>query len=201
MPPRYHLALVAAAASAEEEDSDRRFGGLVVSGNENIDDEAFWPLAEAHYGEPLTDEVLARLVGEIAQLAKESGFLFAESELVNDGSLGGIIEVFLDEGRIDAIRIDGYQNAKAMQILRPLIGQPAVADKLESRLLLVSELPAVRYRDVRLERESDRSVLVVRLDRRDHRGRMEVDNYGSSSFGPIRAKLSYDLRGLIDSVE
>lgn len=184
------------AASAVQ--TQRHIGAVLVNGTRRIDAAIFHPLAESYFGKPLSEEWLARLTGEIADAAKKQGFPFARTTLINDGQIGGIIEIRVDEGRIDAVRIDGYQNSRARKLLDTLAGGNATQHDVERQIGLVKDLPAVRFRGARLEQEGERSVLVVRLAKRENHVRIEADNYGSDTYGPIRARAAYTGRAVFD---
>ncbi|MEL7218216.1 MAG: POTRA domain-containing protein, partial [Pseudomonadota bacterium] len=93
--------------------SQEQIGAVVITGNEAIDDAQYQTVVEQFFGEPLTEELLNQLTDELAQLAREQGFPYARSSINEDAAALGIIEVAIDEGRIDAIEIEGVANAEA----------------------------------------------------------------------------------------
>ncbi len=181
------------------EDNSDQIGAVVIRGNEAIEDARYQAIIEQFFGEPLTDEVLEQLTDELAQLAREAGFPYARTTIDEQAAALGIVQVAIDEGRIDAIEIEGAKNAQARHMLDSLTGRPASRHDLESTLLLVSDIPGVILRGARLKRENGQSVLVVRLDRRDHQARLAADNYGTETFGPIRVNATSRLFGLLTS--
>lgn len=189
---------VAAPASAGPT-PQRQIGAVIVSSSQRIDSSIFHPVTESYFGKVLSEETLARLTGEIADAAREQGHRFARTALVNDGEIGGIIEIRVDEGRVDAVRIEGYENARARQMLEKLVGGSAAGPEFERQIALVRDLPAVSFRGARLEDQGDRSVLVVRLERREDYIRIEADNYGSETYGPIRARAALRGRAVFDA--
>ncbi|MEL6530079.1 MAG: ShlB/FhaC/HecB family hemolysin secretion/activation protein [Pseudomonadota bacterium] len=179
--------------------SQEQIGAVVITGNEAIDDAQYQTVVEQFFGEPLTEELLNQLTDELAQLAREQGFPYARSSINEDAAALGIIEVAIDEGRIDAIEIEGVANAEARRMLNGLIGKPARKHDLESTLLRVSDIPGVRLRGARLKRESGNSILVVNLDKRDNQARVAADNYGTEAFGPVRVNATTRIFGLLTS--
>lgn len=177
----------------------QQIGAVVIRGNEAIEDAQYQAVVEQYFGEPLTDEVLDKLTDELAQLAREAGFPYARTSIDEEAAALGIVEVSIDEGRIDAIEIEGAKNAQALRMLNSLTGQPARRQTLESMLLRVSDIPGITLRGARLKREGDQSILVVRLEQRDNQGRLGADNYGTKTFGPVRVNASTRLFGLLTS--
>ncbi|WP_298463630.1 ShlB/FhaC/HecB family hemolysin secretion/activation protein [uncultured Erythrobacter sp.] len=182
-----------------ESDNTDQIGAVVIRGNEAIEDARYQAVVEQFFGEPLTDEVLDRLTDELAELAREAGYPYARTSIDEDAAAMGIIEVAIDEGRIDGIEIDGVANAQAQAMLNDLIGRPARRNDLESTLLRVSDIPGVILRGAKLNRDDGRSILVVKLGERDNRGRIAADNYGTETFGPIRVNASTRVFGLLAS--
>jgi len=181
------------------DDSSDQIGAVVIRGNEAIEDARYQAVVEQFFGEPLNDEVLEQLTDELAQLAQEAGFPYARTSIDEQAAALGIIAVEVDEGRIDSIEIEGDENAQAMRMLANLSGRPARKQELESTLLRVSDIPGVILRGARLKREGGQSILVVRLRKRDHRGRIAADNYGTESFGPVRVNATTRFFGLLNS--
>jgi len=179
--------------------ASERIGAVVIRGNEAIDDARYQTVVEQFFGEPLTDEVLERLTDELAELAREEGFPYARTSIDEEAAALGIIEVAIDEGRIDTIEIEGTENAQALRMLENLSGRPARRQDLESILLRVSDIPGVILRGARLKRENGQSILVVRLGKRDHQARLAADNYGTETFGPIRVNATSRFFGLLTS--
>ncbi|MEL7446188.1 MAG: ShlB/FhaC/HecB family hemolysin secretion/activation protein [Pseudomonadota bacterium] len=176
-----------------------QIGAVLIRGNEGVADERYQEVVEQFFGEPLTDEVLERLSDELAQLAREEGYSYVRTDIDRNANGMGMVEISIDEGRVDAIEIEGYKNAQAERILSRLIGGPVRKQDLESALLLVSDIPAVRLRDAKLQRKGGRGVLVVKLSKRDNLYRVSGDNYGSESFGPYRMRGTAQLRDVLTS--
>jgi len=176
--------------SPRGEDSAEQIGAVIIRGNEAIDGARYQEIVEGFFGQPRTDEVLSELTNELAELARESGYPYVRAELSRDALERGFVQIDLDEGRVDAVEIDGYQNAHALRVLNKLVGGPVRKSQLERSLLLVSDIPAVRLRGAKLRRRDGQSILVVKLSRIGTSGRLDGDNYGTESFGPLRLRLS-----------
>ena len=110
----------------------------------------------------------------------------------------GLLRVEIDEGRIDDIRIEGDAAGAVRPIFDGLpLGAPVRTADLERRLLLAGDLPGVDIDKPRIERIDGRALLVLRASRDPVRGRASVDNWGSSTVGPVRAHLRVDVNGLL----
>ncbi len=176
-------------ASSAQESADQ-IGAVVILGNEAIDDARYQAVVEDFFGEPRSEEVLARLTKEIADLAREEGYQYVRADVLDDANGFGVVQVSVDEGRIDSLEIQGYDNDQARRILSRLIGRPAKKSELEAALLLVTDIPAVALKDAKISRRDGEGVLVVTLEKKGARYRIEADNYGTRSFGPVRAIAS-----------
>ncbi len=169
---------------------ENQIAAIVITGNEAIEEEVFQTALTAFFGEEMTEERLAVLSNEVAQLARDEGYAYVQSEIINDPNGFGIVQVKIDEGIVDAIQIDGYNNSAARRILEGLVGAPIKKTDLERALLLVSDIPAVRLRSANFKRVDGSGVLLVKLSKRDNSINVTSDNYGSQSFGPVRSRAS-----------
>ena len=167
-----------------------QIGAVALRGNEAIADARFQEVVERYFGEPLTEEVLQQLTDELAQLAREEGYPYARTSIDEEAAARGFVAIEIDEGRIDAVTIEGAVNAQAQRMLDSLVGKPVSQSDLESVVLRASDIPGVILRGASIKRDGDLNTLVVRLDKRDAEARLAADNYGTESFGPIRLNAS-----------
>ncbi len=174
---------------AEELQADQ-IGAIVILGNEAIDDARYQAVVEGFFGEERSEEVLAQLTKQIADLAKEEGYAYVKADVLESDNGFGVVQIAVDEGRVDAIEINGYDNAQARRILNRLQGRPVKQSDLEAALLLVTDIPSVRLKDAKISRRDGRAILVVNLEQQKDRYQIQADNYGTRSFGPYRAVAS-----------
>ncbi|TRD11953.1 ShlB/FhaC/HecB family hemolysin secretion/activation protein [Erythrobacter insulae] len=182
-------------------ESGPTISAVLVTGNEAIDELKYQARVEAFFGEQLTDQILEQLSDELAALAKEEGFPYARTTIDRGAAAYGIVQVQVDEGRIDDITIQGFDNVMARRTLDRLIGKAASKRDLESALLMVSDIPSVILRGAKLSRSDGQNTLVVTLDERGAEGRIGIDNYGTDTFGPIRASGSARIANVISSAD
>ena len=175
-------------------------GSILIEGNQALPDSEFVDLIEAYSSRELTQSDLSALADAVALRARDSGYIFATATIPQQ-SLGlGILRVRLDEGRVDAIRIEGADEVAIRRQLAPLVnGKPITAAELERRILLADDISGVRILDSRYEKKDDLGILVVRTRRSHAFASVELRNNGSEPVGPIRARIRMDLNGVISS--
>jgi hemolysin activation/secretion protein len=171
-------------------------GAIRVQGATMLPASAFARAIEAYVGRPLTPNDLQALASDVADIARSAGFGLATAWVPQQRIANGILTVVLDEGRIDEIEIEG--NARMVRrALAPLTsGRPIRTSELERHLLLAGDIAGVDVRSARLVRRGGRSILVVAAVHKRVGTRAYLDNWGSSTIGPVRARLTVDFNGL-----
>jgi hemolysin activation/secretion protein len=174
-------------------------GAVQVDGAVELEPAIFAPAIEPFLGRELGAAELERLAGNIAAAARDAGFGLASAWVPRQDVTSGILRVMVDEGRIDLVETSGAAAPLVQARLARLVtGGPVRTADLERQLLLAEDVPGVRVRGARLEQRDGRNILVVATEFDRSRGRASIDNHGSSALGPVRARLSYELNGLID---
>ncbi|MEP2103112.1 MAG: ShlB/FhaC/HecB family hemolysin secretion/activation protein [Parasphingorhabdus sp.] len=178
-----------------------RIGAIGVVGANALNIAVFSSVVESFIGQEATEEELASLTQQIADIAREEGYIFASAYIPEQSVELGVLEIKLIEGMIDAVRIIGSDNQHLRKILSTLEGKVAHRPEIERRLLLADDIPDIRVRSTKFLQEDGRNILQVTVRERGDRVRVQADNYGSDSFGPVRARLSGDLRGAIHDAD
>ncbi len=186
------------APLSEEAPTNFRIGAIGVVGADALDVEVFSPVVETFIGQEATEEDLASLTQQIADIAREEGYIFASAYIPEQSVQMGVLEIKLIEGMVDAVRIIGSDNQHLLKLLSSLEGKVAHRPEIERRLLLAGDIPDIRVRSTKFLQEDGRNILQVTVRERGDRARIQADNYGSESFGPIRARLSADLKAAIN---
>jgi hemolysin activation/secretion protein len=172
-------------------------GAIRIDGTEALPQAAFAGVVERYVGRTLSSGDLRALASDIAAAARGSGYGLATAWIPPQRVANGLLRVRLDEGRIDAVEVTGSGRAAAERRLAPLAdGRPIRTSELERRLLLAEDAAGVRMGKARLVRRKGRNVLVVSARQERVEGRASLDNWGSSTAGPVRARLSIDLNGV-----
>jgi hemolysin activation/secretion protein len=172
-------------------------GAIRVQGATTFPPSAFAHAIEPYVGRTLAPADLQALASDVADVARSKGYGLATAWIPQQRVASGVLTVMLDEGRIEDIQVVG--NALVVRrSLAPLIrGGPVRTAELERQLLIAGDAAGVRIGKVRLDRRGDRNVLVVEAVQKRVETRAYVDNWGSSTVGPVRARLSVDFNGLL----
>lgn len=175
-----------------------RIGSILIESDSAIDQSLFAETIEPLLGTEVSTEDLARLTNEIARIARDNGMVFANAYVPEQAIELGIVRIALDMGGIDDVRIIGSDNEELREILAPLIGSMGEKDTIERRLLLANAIPKIQVRKTDFVQQNGQRILVVTVSERKGRHRASVDNYGTSAFGPVRARLQFEFAGLLD---
>src|SRR3546814_20449028 len=121
------------------------------------------------------------LVTDIANVARGAGFGLATAWIPPQKVTNGVLRVWLDPGRVDAIEAEGDAADVARRFLAPLAdGRPVRTGELERRLLLAGDLAGIWVGNARLERRGQRNIQHVDTRGDRHRGRASVYTWGQS---------------------
>lgn len=172
-------------------------GSVSVNSDERVAPHILANSYEGFIGLEASQENLRALASSISQAARESGYIFASAQIPPQSIKVGIVSVQLDPGPIDEIRVIGSENKRLRKILSRLLSRAAVADVLERQLQLASDLRGITLVNTAYERQNGRGVLVVTVREDKVSGYAAFDNHGPAAFGPVRARIEYDIAGLL----
>ena len=173
-------------------------GAVRIEGIEALAPADFAPVIERYSGRLLSPPELRALASAIADVARGRGYGLATAWIPPQQVTAGVLRVVLDEGRIEGIEAEGSAAAVVERMLAPLAhGRPVRTAELERRLLLAGDVAGVRLGKPRLDRRSGRPILHVQTVRDRVRGHASIDNWGSKTVGPVRARLTVDVNGLL----
>lgn len=136
---------------------------------------------------------LEQITSEITQVYRDAGFHLSRAIIPPQDVRRGHLAIQVVEGSIDEIIVDGERaNAPAAErMLHPLTAErPSRLASVERRLLLVNDLPGLRVADTALDEIGEASGhfrLVVKITSWKLYQNFALDNYGSSSAGPLEA--------------
>ncbi|WP_143738490.1 ShlB/FhaC/HecB family hemolysin secretion/activation protein [Erythrobacter colymbi] len=173
-------------------------GAIVIDGLTVLRQADFAQVVEPFAGRPLSRADLGRLADAIAARARSRGYVLATAWIPEQTLVGGMLRVRIDEGRIDAVRIEGSDDPAIRRQLERLVGdRPVTLEALQREVLLADDLPGVWIRGTRFERQGARRILVVDAGRSDVGGSVLVATDGTKPLGPVRARIDFDSNGLI----
>lgn len=173
-------------------------GSIVIDGLETLSRGDFAAVVEPFVGRDLDRADLRRLTDAVAEHARQRGLILATAWIPQQSLVGGMLRVQIDEGRIDAVRVEGSDDPAIRAQLETLINQrPLTLAALQRAVLLTDDLPGVGIRSTRFEGDGTARVLVVDARREDFSGALQASTDGTRPVGPIRARIDLDANGLI----
>ncbi|QAY79490.1 ShlB/FhaC/HecB family hemolysin secretion/activation protein [Sphingosinicella sp. BN140058] len=175
-------------------------GAILIVGAEALPQSAFGSVVERYVGQTLDAEALAALAGAVANVAREAGYGLATAWIPEQAIENGVLRVRIDEGRIDAVEVTGAAAAAVQpRLARLAVGKPVRTAAIERQLLLAEDIAGVRLGKAKLERRNGRNVLVVPTFRDRAIGRAGMDNWGSTTAGPVQARVSLEASKLLSA--
>lgn len=171
---------------------------LRIDGGEGLPADQVAAATASFTGRHLGADDLADLLVTVSAVARAQGYLFAHSTLPAQRLVDGVLIVRLDKGRVDEVRLVGTQDRAVAAALAPLVGTTPHASEVERRLMLAADRPGVAIGQVTYVREGARGVLLVPLRQDRFAANANIDNWGNTEIGPLRAQIGFDLIGLLD---
>lgn len=169
-----------------------------LSGLETLTQADFMPVIEPYRGRDLSSDGQRDLVQAIVARLHDLGYPLGQAVIARQAVADGVLVVTLDEGRIDAVRIEGDQNDLVDRMFAPLaIGKPVRGAELQRAILLAESVPGVRVLRAALKQEGRLNILVVRLREQKASARIAADNWGSDTLGPIKLRGRIRQRGVV----
>jgi hemolysin activation/secretion protein len=176
-----------------------RVGSVLIEATPSVDYAMFDSVIEPLLGQNLSNAELARLAQQIAEVARANGMVLARAFVPVQQVELGIVKIVLLTGAIDEVRIQGSDNRALRDLLNPLAGKTVMQGELERRLTLAGDIPQIFVQQTELLIEGERQILLVKVgQRKKTRGTLVVDNYGSDTIGPLRARVSVEGVALLD---
>lgn len=172
-------------------------GAVSVNSDSQIDGGMLASSYEKFIGQTASQDMLRDLASAVSEAARNRGYIFASAQIPSQSVKIGVVEVLLDPGAIDEVRIIGSKNGRLRKILNKLECNAALSHVVERQLLLAGDLPGIRLLNSKYQREAGKGVLVVTVREDKSKGYVALDNYGPETLGPIRARLNIDLTGLL----
>jgi len=155
-------------------------GAIVIDGLTVLDRAAFAGTTEPFAGRPLERTELVQLTDAIAARLRAKGYILGTAWIPEQTLVGGMLRVRVDEGRIDALRIEGSDNPAIRHQLERLVnGAPVTLAALQREVLLADDLPGVWIRSTS-----------------EANGSMLLATDGTKPLGPVLARIDVDGNGL-----
>ena len=173
-------------------------GAVHVEGAVALPPAAFGPAIEPFLGRQLGPAGLRQLATAIASVARQAGYGLATAQIPQQTIRDGILRVTIDEGRIDGVEPSGNGAEAVRPLLQRLVnGRPVRIVDLERQLLLAGDVAGIVTDGARIDRVGGRNILRLRATQNRVAIRASLDNWGSSSIGPIRGRIDVELNGAL----
>lgn len=189
------------AKNAQQSQEQMFVGAIAINGANQISPEIFASLVEDNIGRNLDEQELRQLTQQIADAARDQGYIFATAMIPEQSLNLGVLQLEINEGQIDEVRILGSQNKALHRLLGSLEGRTAIQKEIERKLVLANDIPKLWIKKTRYLSDNGRNILEVSVGERKNKAHVGADNYGTDRHGPLRARLSLDFRGLLSSAD
>lgn len=174
---------------------------VVITGLVGLRTYDFDNLVEPYLRRPVGTKEMRALVNAVVQRVRDEGYIFASAQILPQSVDGGVLTIAVDLGRVDGLRVQGYDDAYLRALLEPLVERPVTRERLERQLLLASDGLGTRIGQSEYERTDAGRVLTVKAEHDPVVGQASIDNWGSSFVGPVRARLSAGAGHIFDGAD
>lgn len=185
---------------------------LRITGNSSIPTEELAALVRPWEGKTLDVTALNEAAGAITRRYQADGHLLAYAYLPVQKIEGGVVQIAVLEGRVDAVQTVAAQDVRLKdEVIQAHVGTIVAASQvkqadLERRLLLLNDMPGVVARSAFTPggRPGTADLVVSVAEEEPLVNRIDFNNHGSPSTGRYRLGTRFQLRdifGLGDSTQ
>ena len=176
-----------------------RLSSVALTGLTEVAADTLLPTVRPFLNRPLAPTELKDVVNAIVAELHRRGYVFASARIPPQSVEDGRLTIAVDEGFVDGVVIEGYDQAYTRSVLERLAdGRPVTRARLERQLLLAGDGTGVSVGRSAYEMVDGRSVLTVRVTHDPVDARLSLDNWGSRFVGPVRARAAVRFGGLFD---
>ena len=123
--------------NSQPSNHDMFVGAIAINGADQIGSEVFAPLVEQNIGRSLAEEELLELTQQIADMARDQGYIFSTAHIPEQSLALGVLQLEVRIGRIDEVRIVGSENRALGRLLKSLEGRAAVQKEIEVHFIVL----------------------------------------------------------------
>lgn len=173
-----------------------------VIGSTILAPEDFNPIVQPLEGQAVTLQQLQQVADAITQLYLNRGYITSRAILVDQVITDGIVEIFVLEGSLEDIKIEGIRRIKPSYIQNRIqlgVSTPLNTARLEDKLRLLRANPLFESVEASLRAGSQlgKSILIVRvIEANPLEGSATIDNYSPPSVGSERLGINGRYRNL-----
>ncbi|WP_446401872.1 ShlB/FhaC/HecB family hemolysin secretion/activation protein [Coleofasciculus sp. C1-SOL-03] len=173
-----------------------------VTGSTIFEPEDFAPIVQPLEGEAVTLQQLQQAADAITQLYLNRGYITSRAILVDQVITDGVVEIFVLEGSLEEIKIEGIRRLKPSYIQNRIqlgVSTPLNTARLEDKLRLLRTNPLFESVDASLRAgtQPGKSNLIIRVvEANPFEGNFTIDNYSPPSVGSERLGVDGRYRNL-----
>ncbi|EDX76153.1 outer membrane protein, OMP85 family, putative [Coleofasciculus chthonoplastes PCC 7420] len=173
-----------------------------VTGSTIFEPEDFNPIVQPLEGEAVTLQQLQQAADAITQLYLNRGYITSRAILVDQVITDGVVEIFVLEGSLEEIKIEGIRRLKPSYIRNRIqlgVSTPLNTARVEDKLRLLRANPLFESVDASLRAGSQpgKSNLIIRVvEANPFEGSLTTDNYSPPSVGSERLGVNGRYRNL-----
>lgn len=181
-------------------EGDIAVGAVSLTGLQVLSPADFSDIIGDYVGKTCSTAELQTLATRLTQRARARGYVFALATIAPQRLVAGMLTVYVDEGSIAHVQIEGSDRAALRATLDPLAtNRPITLAEVERRLMLASDIEGVSVKGSRFARVRGLGVLTVRVGVDRVRGRMVLSNDGTRPFGPEQVRIELGAGSLLTS--
>jgi len=173
-----------------------------VTGSTIFEPEDFNPIVQPLEGEAVTLQQLQQAADAITQFYLNQGYITSRAILVDQVITDGVVEIFVLEGSLEDIQIDGIRRLKPSYIRNRVelgVSTPLSTARLEDKLRLLRANPLFESVEASLRAgtQPGKSNLIIRVvEANPFEGNFTIDNYSPPSVGSERLGVNGRYRNL-----
>lgn len=173
-----------------------------VTGSTIFSTEDFNPITQPLEGQAVTLKQLQQVADAITQLYLSRGYITSRAILVDQVITNGIVEIFILEGSLEEIKIEGIRRLQPSYIHNRIqlgVSKPLNTARLEDKLRLLRANPLFDSVEASLRAGSEpgKSNLIIRVvEANPLNVNLTTDNYSPSSVGSERLGVNGQYRNL-----
>lgn len=175
---------------------------ITLTGLGQLSASRFDPALAPFLNRPLAMGELKDVVNAVVSVLHQDGYVFASARVPAQAVTDGLLIIQVDEGFVDGVVIEGFDQAFTRQMLEKLAdGQPVTQRRLERQLLLAGDGAGLYVGRSNYAVMDGRGILTVKVRHDPVIGRVSLDNWGSQFIGPVLARGSVRFGGVFDGAD
>lgn len=172
-------------------------GAVQVEGAKALPRFIYADIIENFVGRSASPAELKELTKALAGRARQQGYIFASAMVPAQSAKLGVVQVRIDPGVIDRVRVSGTDNRIVQRVFNDLEGRPAVKTDIERAALVSGDVRGLTISRIRFSRNKGRGVLNVVAEETPDAIYISADNHGSNTLGPVRSRIVTEMNAVL----